>query len=145
MSERNINLLFLARLLTEAEPTTQACAPTRNPTGNLSLCRMMPNPLSHAGQGVDWYLRKMHILSAILVILTVTYALCSNKGCFSATHLSSPTYLPARSMQRLSPGQRQKIHVVNGKGCYRWSCSSCHQIIHFVSHRPTHKACFLVL
>ena len=32
-------------------PETQACALTRNQTGNLSLCRMTPNRLSHIRQG----------------------------------------------------------------------------------------------
>ena len=33
------------------EPTTQACALTGSRTGDLSLCRKMPNQLSHTGQG----------------------------------------------------------------------------------------------
>ena len=33
------------------KPTTQAYALTGNRTGNLSLCRMKPNKLSHTGQG----------------------------------------------------------------------------------------------
>ena len=33
------------------KPTTQACALTWNPTRNLSVCRTMPNQLSHSGQG----------------------------------------------------------------------------------------------
>ena len=33
------------------KPATQACALTRNRTGDLSVCRMMPNQLSHTGQG----------------------------------------------------------------------------------------------
>ena len=33
------------------EPTTQACALTRNGTGSLPLCRTMPDQLSHTGQG----------------------------------------------------------------------------------------------
>ena len=33
------------------EPTTLACAPTGNQTGDLSLCRATPSQLSHAGQG----------------------------------------------------------------------------------------------
>ena len=32
------------------EPATQACAPTRNRTGDLSLCGTLPNPLSQAVQ-----------------------------------------------------------------------------------------------
>ena len=32
------------------KPATQACALTRNQTGDLSLCRLTPNPLSHPGQ-----------------------------------------------------------------------------------------------
>ena len=33
------------------EPTTQSCALTRNGTGDLLLCRPMPNQLSHTSQG----------------------------------------------------------------------------------------------
>ena len=32
------------------KPTTQACALTKNRTGNLSLCRTIPNQLSHVSQ-----------------------------------------------------------------------------------------------
>ena len=32
------------------EPATQACALTRTGTGNILLCRMMPNQLSHTSQ-----------------------------------------------------------------------------------------------
>ena len=35
----------------QTEPTTQACAPTGNQTGDFLLCGMMPNQLSHTGQG----------------------------------------------------------------------------------------------
>ena len=41
--------LHMPRLWTH--PTTQACALSRNQTGNLSLCRTMPNQLSHTTQG----------------------------------------------------------------------------------------------
>ena len=33
------------------EPVTQACAPTRNQTGKLSLCGIIPNQLSYTGLG----------------------------------------------------------------------------------------------
>ena len=33
------------------EPVTQACALTRNQTGDLLLCGTMPNQMSHTGQG----------------------------------------------------------------------------------------------
>ena len=35
----------------EPGPTTQACALTRNWTGDPSLCRMIPNPVSYTSQG----------------------------------------------------------------------------------------------
>ena len=44
------------------EPTTQACAVTRNQTCNLSLCRMTPNQLSHTGQGGRGYFYFLSIL-----------------------------------------------------------------------------------
>ena len=34
-----------------SEPATQACALTGNQTGDISLCRTIPNQLSHTGQG----------------------------------------------------------------------------------------------
>ena len=34
-----------------AQPATQACALTRNGTGDLSFCGTMSNQLSHTGQG----------------------------------------------------------------------------------------------
>ena len=33
-------------------PTTQDVPPTGNPTGDLSVCRATPAPLSHTGQGL---------------------------------------------------------------------------------------------
>ena len=36
----------------ETWPRTQACALARNRTGDLSLCGMTPNPLSHTGWGM---------------------------------------------------------------------------------------------
>ena len=44
---RNIHWLPLVF----AKPTTQACAPTGNRTGDLLLCRTMANQLSHTCQG----------------------------------------------------------------------------------------------
>ena len=38
------------------KPVTQACALTKNWTGDLLLCGMMPNPLSHTGQGSTFFL-----------------------------------------------------------------------------------------
>ena len=49
-------LLYMPR--PETEPTTQAYALTRNSTRDLSLCRMMPNQLSHTGQGATEILGK---------------------------------------------------------------------------------------
>ena len=41
------------------EPATQACALTRNPTGNLSLCETMPSRLSHTSQGLNRYKHRL--------------------------------------------------------------------------------------
>ena len=46
--EININQLLLPQPWTW--PATQACVLTRNQTGDLSVCRMTPNPLSHTSQ-----------------------------------------------------------------------------------------------
>ena len=48
--ERNINVwLPLTRPILGSWPATQARALTGNQTGNLSVCRTTPNPLSHTG------------------------------------------------------------------------------------------------
>ena len=49
--ERNIDLLPLAHLQLGTWLTTQACALTRNWTGDLSVHRPVLNPLSHISQG----------------------------------------------------------------------------------------------
>ena len=51
MYERNINWLALACPLLGTWPATQACALTRNRTGDLSVCRLALSPLSHTSQG----------------------------------------------------------------------------------------------
>ena len=53
--ERNINRLPLRCTLIRTEPTTQACALTRNRTQDPSLCGTMPNQLRHTGQGQSWW------------------------------------------------------------------------------------------
>ena len=50
MGERNINWVLLICTPSGAQPTTQACALTRNRTGRLVLCRKMPNQRSHTSQ-----------------------------------------------------------------------------------------------
>ena len=54
--ERHIDRLPLARLQPGTRLATQAWALTRNRTGDLLFCRMMPNPLSHIIQGAKSYL-----------------------------------------------------------------------------------------
>ena len=60
--ERNGNIDVREKLqlplgpLLGTECETQACALTRNLTCNLSVCRKMPNQLSHTSQGVPDYL-----------------------------------------------------------------------------------------
>ena len=49
--ERNIDQLTPTQPQLGTWPTTQACALTGNQTSDLSVCRMMPNPLSHTSQG----------------------------------------------------------------------------------------------
>ena len=50
--ERNIIVwLPLARLQPETQPTTSAHALPRNRTGNLSVCKKMPSPLSTPVRG----------------------------------------------------------------------------------------------
>ena len=51
MYKRNINWLPLAHPQLRSRPTVQACALTGNWTGDLSVCRMTPNPLKHTHQG----------------------------------------------------------------------------------------------
>ena len=51
MCERNIAPLPLACSHPGIWPTSQAYALTGNRTSDLSVCGMMPNPLSHASQG----------------------------------------------------------------------------------------------
>ena len=59
--ERNMDhLLPLTRPQPGTWPAAQACAPTENWTGDLSVCRPVPNPLSHISQGSNssspfWY------------------------------------------------------------------------------------------
>ena len=43
--------LPLAHLQTGTWPATQACALTKNQTGDLSVCGTVSNPLSHTSQG----------------------------------------------------------------------------------------------
>ena len=56
--KRNIHAshqwMSLAWAPTRDQPATQACALNENRTGDLSLCRMMPNQLSHTYQGGLW-------------------------------------------------------------------------------------------
>ena len=64
--ERNINVwLTLAHLLLWTWPTTQACALTRNPTSDPSVCRLALNPLSHTSQGYRSFFKDPIILHVI--------------------------------------------------------------------------------
>ena len=49
--ERNIDQLPLTHSQPGTGPATQACALTGNRTGDLSVCQMTPNPLSHNSRG----------------------------------------------------------------------------------------------
>ena len=75
------------------EPKTQACALTRNRTGNLLLCRTTPNQLSHTGMGQFSHLGNTNICfisiealySSLLYIflhIGVLTILLLNKMCF---------------------------------------------------------------
>ena len=47
--------------LAGTEPATQACALTRNWTGNLLVCGTVPNQLSHTGQGSHNFLKLFYL------------------------------------------------------------------------------------
>ena len=49
--KRNVDWLSLTHPQLGTWPATQACAPTRNETCDLPVCRPEPNPLSHTSQG----------------------------------------------------------------------------------------------
>ena len=51
MCRRNIDLLPLVLPQPGTWPTAQVCALTGNQASDLSVCRTMPSPLSHASQG----------------------------------------------------------------------------------------------
>ena len=48
------------------EPATQACALTRNQTGDVSVCGMMPNQLSHTNQSPKQSVKKKEVERLIL-------------------------------------------------------------------------------
>ena len=50
-AERNIDQLPLTHTLLGTEPAAQSRALTRNRTGDLLVCGVTPNQLSHTGQG----------------------------------------------------------------------------------------------
>ena len=58
MCERNIHQLPLSHPQLGTWPTTKACALTGNQTGDLSVCRLVLNPLSHTSQGTSHYFFK---------------------------------------------------------------------------------------
>ena len=62
--ESNIDQLPLTWPQLGTWPTTQACALTRNQTSDLSICRLMLNPLSHTSQGINVYFNVYLILTA---------------------------------------------------------------------------------
>ena len=69
MFERKSRWLPLAHPKLGTWPATQACALTRNRTGDLSVCGTMPNPLSHTSQGSISYFKedisKLHFFSRL--------------------------------------------------------------------------------
>ena len=72
------------------KPTIQACALTRNWTGNLSVHGTMPNPLSHTGQGSAkalYYLTLMFIV--VFLPLPCTPDIISNSVPFPVSGISS--------------------------------------------------------
>ena len=68
MYERNIDQLTLepAPDRPGTDPETQACALTKNWTGDLLFCRMMPNQLNHTSQA--WEFPFCHILTNIDIV-----------------------------------------------------------------------------
>ena len=57
MQEGNMDQLPLARPQPGIRPATQTCALTRNQNGDFSLCRMVPNQLSHTSQSFTPHFR----------------------------------------------------------------------------------------
>ena len=51
MCKRYIDRLPLTHTQLRTWPATQACALTGNQTGEVLVCRLALNPLSHTGQG----------------------------------------------------------------------------------------------
>ena len=85
--ERNINVwLPLAHRLLRTWPATQACALTRNWTGDPLVCRLSLNPLSHTSQGLFILFNvpfSPHILTATSPYCRVQAGNSWVKWCFS--------------------------------------------------------------
>ena len=67
--ERNMDWLPLAFPQLGTWPAMQACDLTRNWTGNLLVCRLVLNPLSHTSQGCFDFLILFFSCSAIAVFV----------------------------------------------------------------------------
>ena len=61
MCEINIDWLLSYTPQMGSEPTTQSRALTGNPTGDLSVCQVMPNQLSHTSQSKDLFLKVLFL------------------------------------------------------------------------------------
>ena len=84
MWERNIDELPLIHAPTGTEPATQACALIRNWTGYLSVCRVTPNQMSHAGQSSGMSFEKPQLCVGVGASITITVFRDSQKPCVLA-------------------------------------------------------------
>ena len=75
MCERYIYQLPLARPLLGTWPTTQACALTRNQTGDLLVCSLALNPLSYTSQGICPFLfcLKFFLMYLLIMLLQLSH------------------------------------------------------------------------
>ena len=99
--KRNIDQLPLTHPQPETWSATQACALIRNLTGDLWICRMTPNPLSHISQGcvhviLFSFLSKLNTMGILLLLPfapfpSLEYKLHESRGLHHQTLASSWT------------------------------------------------------
>ena len=97
MLERNINQLPLICPLSGTRPATQACALTRNQTGDLFLYKQTSHPLTHTSQGnffiyfgyqfIRWMVFKCFLIFCRLSVQPVSFAV-QNLFSLMQSHLS---------------------------------------------------------
>ena len=67
MCERNIDWLPLTRTQPGTRPPTQACALMGNRTSDLSVCGMMPNPLSYTRAWLVFILKCFYVIDIVFL------------------------------------------------------------------------------